>query len=219
MNSSLIELANALDELGLNKEADRIDALIMNASDCDSLRESYNELHKAFRDKMDEVVARGCIEPTINIHDFAPGENYKVDGCKRFIDQVEAAYAKQKAAHDKYVSKCGPTSSPAGGDRCRSQVKAYNEAFETLDALVVRQTEECYKQRKNQSYWTNDNQNKCRDIQIDICKAEHRAQLALFNAREACGCEREGTETCRGFRQGGRFRLPGGWSIQRHCKE
>ena len=154
--------------------------MIADASDCSSIKNRYDKLHKAFRDKLDEVISRGGIAQTVNIHEFTPGENYNKDeGCKPFIDEVEAAYVAQKAAGEKYTSKCGPVSSPAGGNRCRSQVRAYNEAFEALDALVVKHREECHKQRKNQNYWTNDNQNKCSELQNDICVAERLSLIHI----------------------------------------
>jgi hypothetical protein len=220
MINNLINLANALDESGFKKEADRVDALIRkNGANCGSIKSRHDRLFGAFKDKLQEAVGEGCIKNR-NIHEYVPGEKYsdKAVGCKKLIDEVEQAYVDYSDSVKSYTSKCGPTSPSTSGSNCESQIAAYNEAYKAHNALVDKYEKECYDKDDDNDYWTNENLNKCKSLQKDICEADHRAREALMGAREACGCNRDGAITCRWFRDGGRFRLPGVSKKPSHCQ-
>ena len=214
MINKLINLANYLDQSGLEKEADRVDRLVVNAASCEDIVENRVKAFRDYKSKLQDAQDRGCIKGAID--DTEGYEVVTTEGlCGPAIEELKAAHAKWGAADKIYASECGPSGPGTNGSRCRSQGGVLERAVEELNGLVDANEKQCL--GKDDNYWTNDNLAKCRDLQRSIDEKDKAACAILIEARKACGCDDPGGgRRCKGRANWGIFELPGVW---KECRE
>jgi len=200
MINNLINLANALDESGLKKEADRVDVIIK--------KSSCEEKDRAWRSKWDEwhaahegAKARLCEKG---------GANFETKMCIKRIKEVNKLHDEVEKLKGEYEA-C-QESSPLANSSCAREIANYNAIQKQHDDLITRH-EKCLADNKGKSaYFT-----ACKPIQKEIDEVNPRLCNALLKARAACGCvPKNGGQRCHGRSDGGRFELPGAW---KECRE
>tara|TARA_B100000131_G_scaffold175032_1_gene169124 strand:- start:14028 stop:14630 length:603 start_codon:yes stop_codon:yes gene_type:complete len=196
MNSSLIELANALDKLGFNKEADQVDHIIIsNASSCEQLHRDMTLASREYEKQKGRLLLLDCENA---------GDNLK-EVCEGAIKKNKALEEAFQKALDGFRSKCG-TGTTGGAADCSSSVNAYNLMWKAHDQLITKHERECIAKANEDGY----DHYACEELQGEIDRKNDERRKALVRARSACGCRNpDGRQQCVGFEDGGRFRLPG----------